>query len=217
MNNILLEILLIGPPILFAITIHEFAHGFIADKLGDPTPGFAGRLTLNPLAHLDPIGTLMFFIAHIGWAKPVPINPNNFQNPKKDMLWVALAGPLSNLICAFVFGMCLRGMLFFGAPPLFSTHLSLIVSIIQILVAFNIVLAVFNTIPIFPLDGYRILTGLLPSRLSYEFSQAARYGPLILLSLILIGQITNFPILWLLIGPVVIFLNFLFTGLNLPF
>lgn len=156
MNNILLEILLIGPPILFAITIHEFAHGFIADKLCDPTPRMSGRLTLNPLAHLDPIGTLMFFIVHIGWAKPVPVNPNNFQNPRKDMLWVALAGPISNLISAFVFGMLLRGMLSFGLPLFSIEQFSLIVQVIEILVVFNIILAVFNAIPIFPLDGRKM-------------------------------------------------------------
>lgn len=217
MDNILLEILLIGPPILFAITIHEFAHGFIADKLGDPTPRMSGRLTLNPLAHLDPIGTLMFFIVHIGWAKPVPVNPNNFQNPRKDMLWVALAGPISNLISAFVFGMLLRGMLFFGLPLFSIEQFSLIVQVIEILVVFNIILAVFNAIPIFPLDGYRILTGLLPIQQAYGFSQFARYGPFILLGIILIGQITKVPILWRIIEIPVQFLNFLFTGQNLPF
>ncbi len=217
MDNILLEILLIGPPILFAITIHEFAHGFIADKLGDPTPRFSGRLTFNPLAHLDPIGTLMLFIAHIGWAKPVPVNPNNFQNPRKDMLWVALAGPISNLIGAFVFGMFLRVMLFWGLPLFSSEQFFFIIQIIQIIVFFNIILAVFNTIPIFPLDGYRILTGLLPAQQSYEFSQFARYGPFILLGIILIGQITKFPILWMIISIPVQFLNFLFTGHSLPF
>lgn len=217
MNNILLEILLIGPPILFAITVHEFAHGFIADKLGDPTPRMSGRLTFNPLAHLDPIGTLMLFIAHIGWAKPVPVNPNNFQNPRKDMLWVALAGPISNLISAFVFGMLLRGMLFFGLPLFTIEQLSLSIEVIQILVVFNIILAVFNTIPIFPLDGYRILTGLLPVQQAYGFSQFARYGPFILLGIILIGQITKFPILWMIICIPVQFLNSLFTGQNLPF
>lgn len=217
MNNILLEILLIGPPILFAITIHEFAHGFIADKLGDPTPRMSGRLTLNPLAHLDPIGTLMFFIVHIGWAKPVPVNPNNFQNPRKDMLWVALAGPISNLISAFVFGMLLRGMLSFGLPLFSIEQFSLIVQVIEILVVFNIILAVFNAIPIFPLDGYRILTGLLPVQQAYGFSQFARYGPFILLGIILIGQITKVPILWRIIDTPVKFLNFLFTGQNLPF
>jgi Zn-dependent protease len=217
MNNILLQILLIGPPILFAITVHEFAHGFIADKLGDPTPRLAGRLTLNPIAHLDPIGTLMLFIAHIGWAKPVPIDPHNFQNPKKDMLWVALAGPISNLITAFIFGMLLRAILFFGIPLLSQEQIFLILQVIQILVFFNIILAVFNAIPIFPLDGYRILTGILPSQQAYEFGQFAKYGPFILLGMILVGHITGFPILWMIIGPVVQFLNFLFTGQSLPF
>jgi len=217
MNNILFQILLIGPPILFAITLHEFAHGFIADRLGDPTPRFAGRLTLNPLAHLDPIGTLMLFIAHIGWAKPVPVNPYYFQNPRKDMLWVALAGPLSNLISAFVFGMFLRGIMFFGLPLFSLEHLSLIALIIQILVAFNIILAVFNAIPISPLDGYRILIGLLPAQQADEFSHWEQYGPFILLGIILIGQMTGFPIFWMIINPAVQFLNFLFTGQTLPF
>jgi len=217
MNNIL-EILLIGPPILFAITIHEVAHGFIADRLGDPTPRLAGRLTLNPLSHLDPIGTLMLFIAKIGWAKPVPVNPNNFQNPRKDMLWVALAGPISNLICAFGFGMLSRGISFGILLSLFSPEqVFFIIQIIQIVVFFNIILAVFNAIPIFPLDGYSILTGLLPAQQAYEFSQFARYGPFILLGIILIGQITKFPILWMMIGIPVQFLNFLFTGQSLPF
>jgi len=217
MNNIFFQILLFGPPILFAITIHEFAHGFIADRLGDPTPRFAGRLTLNPLAHLDPIGTLMLFIAHIGWAKPVPVNPNYFQNPRKDMLWVGLAGPLSNLICAFIFGMFLRGIMFFGLPLFSLEHLSLIALIIQILVVFNLVLAVFNAIPIFPLDGYRILTCLLPAQQADELNRWAQYGSFILLGIILIGQMIRFPILWMIISPTVKFLNFLFTGLNFPF
>lgn len=217
MNNILLEILLIGPPILFAITIHEFAHGFIADKLGDPTPRLAGRLTLNPISHLDLIGTLMLFIVHIGWAKPVPVNPNNFQNPRKDMLWVALAGPISNLIVAFIFGMLLRVILSFRLPLLSQEQIFLSIQVIQLLVFFNIILAVFNAIPIFPLDGYRILIGILSPQQAYEFGRFAQYGPFILLGIILIGHITGFPIFWMIIGPFVQFLNFLFTGQSLPF
>ncbi|MEW6617969.1 MAG: site-2 protease family protein [bacterium] len=212
MNQNILEILLIAPPILFAITIHEFSHGFIADKLGDSTPRLSGRLTLNPLAHLDLVGTLMFFLVHIGWAKPVPVNPNNFQNPGKDMFWVALAGPLSNLISAFVFGMLFRGLIFWGLPLVSQEQLFLILEVLQILVFFNLILAVFNAIPIFPLDGYQILSGLLPVQQSYEFSRFAPYGPFILVGIILIGQMIGFPILWKIIGPCVQFLNFLFTG-----
>ncbi|MFH1561999.1 MAG: site-2 protease family protein [Nitrospirota bacterium] len=212
MNNILLEILLIGPPILFAITIHEFAHGFIADKLGDPTARLSGRLTLNPLAHLDIIGTLMFFIIHIGWAKPVPVNPNNLQNPRKDMIWVALAGPVSNLICGFIFGMLIRGM-FFGGLSLFPPEQwGLAIQVLQIVVIINIILAVFNAIPIFPLDGYRILTGFLPVQQAYKFSRFAKYGPFVLLAIILIGQTTGFPIFWMIIGIPVQILYSLFTG-----
>ncbi len=217
MNDILFDILLIGPPILFAITIHEFSHGFIADKLGDPTARLSGRLTLNPLAHLDIIGTLMFFIVKIGWAKPVPVNPNNFQNPRKDMLWVALAGPVSNLICGFIFGILLRWMVFGGLSLFPPEQWGLAIQVIQIIVIINIILAVFNAIPIFPLDGYRILTGVLSAQQAYGFSRFAKYGPFVLLAIILIGQATEFPVFWMLIGIPVQILYFLFTGQqNLP-
>lgn len=209
--NLLIELLLIVPPVLFAITIHEFWHGLVADKLGDPTAREAGRLTLNPLAHLDLIGTLMFFIVKIGWAKPVPVNPGNFQNPRRDMIWVALAGPASNLVSAFIFGMMLRGLELILPPQMFLA----IAQVLVYLVLFNLILASFNLIPIPPLDGYNILLGILPLSHAYSFSQIVRFGPFILLGIIVIGQVTGFNLLWLIIEPAVSFFSCLFTGQNL--
>ena len=139
--------LIIAPPILLALTFHEFAHAFVANRLGDTTAKNAGRLTLNPLAHLDLVGTLMVFIIRIGWAKPVPVNPLNFQNPKKDLLWVSLAGPLSNILLAFLFGFLCRLL---DITHLNITQLS-ITEIIRFMIGFsvmiNLILAFFNIIP----------------------------------------------------------------------
>lgn len=110
MNHFITELLLLAPPLLFALTFHEFAHGLVAYRLGDPTAKAAGRLTLNPLKHLDPLGTIAFFFIKIGWAKPVPVNPGYFKNPKKDMLWVALAGPATNLVLAVVSAALTKGV-----------------------------------------------------------------------------------------------------------
>lgn len=206
----LIQILLIAPPILFAITIHEFSHGWIADKLGDPTARHSGRLTLNPLAHLDPIGTLMLFIVHIGWAKPVPVNPENFANPRKSMFWVGLAGPASNLIAAFIFGMMLRWIQFFPQSQMLAP-------VMMYVVLFNLILAIFNLIPIPPLDGYNILLRILPIKHAYNFSQFARIGPFILLGIIVIGEITKTPILLNIISPLVRFFSVLFTGQDFGF
>ncbi|MDI6703184.1 MAG: site-2 protease family protein [bacterium] len=197
------QFILIIPGILMAITIHEYAHGWMANRLGDPTARYAGRLTLNPLHHLDPIGTLMLFIAHIGWAKPVPINPQYFSNPKYDIIWVSLAGPMANIICAFACGALFR----------FFINLStLLAYIFMYAVLINLVLCAFNIIPIPPLDGSKILMGILPRQQAYEFSKLEPFGPFILLFIIMFGRMTGFNIIWSIISRFVTTFSYLFTG-----
>lgn len=138
--------------LIIAITIHEFSHAWAADRLGDPTPRSRGRLTLNPLAHLDPIGTLMLFIAHFGWGKPVPIDPYNLRHPKRDYLYIALAGPISNILLAIF--VTLLSKIFF--IPLFLY-----------LIIINLSLAIFNLLPFHPLDGSHIFPDLFPGNTGY--------------------------------------------------
>lgn len=138
--------------LIVAITIHEFSHAWAADRLGDPTPRSKGRLTLNPLAHLDPVGTLMLFIAHFGWGKPVPIDPYNLRHPKRDYLYIALAGPISNIILAIL--IALLSKIFF--IPLFLY-----------LIIINLSLAIFNLLPFHPLDGSHIFPDLFPGSTGY--------------------------------------------------
>ena len=211
--NFFTQLLLIAPPILLALTVHEYAHGWTADKLGDPTARYAGRLTLNPLAHLDPIGTLMLFIVHFGWAKPVPVNPYNLRNPRKDMIWVSLAGPGANLLMAFALGTLLRPFELHRLT--FSNPLNIIAIMIMYGVFINIILAVFNLIPIAPLDGSKILLGLLPPERAYAYQQWEPYGPMILIGLILMGAFLHIPILWMFMRPLVSFFSYLFTGHDL--
>jgi Zn-dependent protease len=170
--------------LIVAMTIHEFAHGFTAYKLGDSTAKYSGRLTLNPLAHIDPFGTiilpLFLFLSTgfaIGWAKPVPINYWALRNPKKDIIWVGLSGPLANIILAFLLGM------FWRAIPLnqFSALL------LQKLIYINLLLGVFNLIPIPPLDGSRIVMGLLPPQMAYRYSAIEPYGFVIVAALSWMG------------------------------
>ena len=215
--NTLFQFLLIAPPILIALTFHEFAHAYVANRLGDPTAKEMGRLTLNPMKHLDLLGTAMLFIVHIGWAKPVPVNPYNFKNPKQDLLWVSLAGPASNLLLAFIFGLICRYM---GIESLRTLDYGLI-GIIQFMIAFgmiiNIVLAFFNFIPIPPLDGSNILIGLIPQQYEKAITPYLRYGPTVLIALIAIGYLTKFSILWAIINPFVKFFSYLFAGADLSF
>jgi len=173
------------PAILIALTFHEYAHGKVAYMLGDDTPYYQGRLTLNPLPHIDWVGFAMLFIFHFGWAKPVQVNPNNFKDVgyKKGMMLVSLAGPMMNLFLAFVGMLALRFIL----PYQFTEWGSITASLLSPLITINIILAAFNLIPVPPLDGSKILAGLLPdigSRLMYSLEQ---YGMLILLILIMTG------------------------------
>lgn len=195
MDSLLAEILLLAPPILLALTFHEFAHGYVAYSLGDPTAKQLGRLSLNPLKHLDPIGTLAFFIIKIGWAKPVPVNPRFFRNPQKDMLWVALAGPLTNLTLAVISAMLVKMILFIAplipSPFVITTFLSPIAQMLAASVWINLVLCIFNFLPIPPLDGSKILVGLLPPHLAVSFLKLEKYGFILILILAFTGILSG--------------------------
>lgn len=162
--------------LIIAITIHEFAHALLADRLGDPTPRAQGRLTLNPLAHLDPLGTLMLLFFHFGWGKPVIFDPYNLAKPRRDAGLISLAGPVSNILLAVLLSLSLR---FLPLPELLAP-------LFYITVLLNITLAVFNLVPVYPLDGEKILAALLPRDLAYEYQAImSRYGTFLLIFLIL--------------------------------
>lgn len=203
--NTVSQLIIMAPPLLLALTLHEYAHGYVAYRLGDPTARDAGRLTLNPLSHLDPIGTIAFFFIKFGWAKPVPVNPYYFKNPRKDMLWVALAGPITNLLLAVASALLLRAMI--GTATLIPESAMLaaiLVPLFNMLVAsvwINLVLCIFNFLPIPPLDGSRILTGLLPENLARTYASFERYGFIVILILAFSG------VLGTVIFPVIRFAN----------
>ncbi len=194
-----------APPLLLALTLHEYAHGYVAYRLGDPTARDAGRLTLNPLSHLDPIGTIAFFFIKFGWAKPVPVNPLYFKNPRKDMLWVALAGPVTNLLLAVASAVLLKGIIGTASVLPYTPMLeAILVPLYNMLIAsvwINLVLCIFNFLPIPPLDGGRILTGLLPEDLARTYASFERYGFIVILLLAFSG------VLGMVIFPVIRFAN----------
>ena len=183
-------------PILAAIVFHEVAHGWVAFRLGDPTAARMGRLTLNPISHIDLFGTvilpLLLVIAHapflFGYAKPVPVNFQNLRNPKRDMIWVALAGPATNIILALVSFLLLKILVSLDLPRDASLASTVVIPLIYMLHAsasINIVLAVFNTFPIPPLDGGRVLVGLLPEPYSTTVARVEPYGFLIIVVLLM--------------------------------
>ena len=203
------QIILLVPAILIALTFHEYAHGYVAYRLGDPTAKMAGRLTFNPIPHLDPIGTLMLFLVHFGWAKPVPVDPRYFKDPKRDMLLVAAAGPVMNMILAFISGVLIS--LIAGGGMVQSPMMTILTQILFYSLMINLALAVFNMLPIPPLDGSKVLRGLLPYRYEHYAIQLERVGPMVLIGLILFGIVTGKSILWAFIGPFVDFFIKLFT------
>ncbi|MCP3891335.1 MAG: site-2 protease family protein [Desulfobulbaceae bacterium] len=195
------ELIILAPPLLMALTFHEFAHGYVAYRLGDPTAKTLGRLTLNPLKHLDPLGTIAFFFIKFGWAKPVPVNPAYFRNPKQDMLWVALAGPATNLALAVASALLAKAIWFIAsAIPYSAMAEAFLVPINGMLIAsvwINLVLCIFNFLPIPPLDGSRILTGLLPNEMARSYMQIERFGFIIILVLAFSGILSKviFPVI----------------------
>ncbi|MCD6098581.1 site-2 protease family protein [bacterium] len=202
------------PPILLAITFHEFSHGYAAYLLGDPTAAYAGRLSLNPLRHLDPLGTIMLLFAHIGWAKPVPIDPRNFKNPKRGILLTSVAGPASNMLLAFLFGLLYRLWVNLFPPGIYidGSTLHILAAMLLVTVRINLILAVFNLIPIPPLDGSKILFGLLPREYDRMFYQLEMMGPFLLIGLIIFSELSGLPILSALIYPFVGFFTKIFAG-----
>ena len=196
-------LVLLIPVLLFALVFHEFSHGWVAYKLGDPTAKNQGRLTLNPIAHLDPFGSMMILFVGFGWAKPVPVDSRYLANPREDMMKIAFAGPASNLFLALIGGVLIR--LTGYAGPLTS----MLILFTQI----NISLAVFNMIPIPPLDGSQIFSGIMIRRNPQLVMQLQMYGPQILMGLILFGMFTGFSVIWAFMSPFVNFFMFLFAGL----
>lgn len=175
------------PAILIALTFHEVAHGWVAYRLGDDTAKLSGRLTLNPLRHLDPIGFILMVVARFGWAKPVPVNPLNFRgNRKTGMLWVALAGPVMNILLAYLAVLILHLLEVLINNQIISYN-PYFITFIQVFFQINVVLASFNLIPLPPLDGSKILAGLLPYRFGRFMYQYERYSSLILIVLAFTG------------------------------
>ncbi len=197
-------------PVLLAITLHEAAHGWMASKFGDHTARMLGRVTLNPVKHIDPVGTIVVPLALLimstgfifGWAKPVPINFNALRSPKSGMIWVALAGPGANLIMAI-------GWIFIA---ILSINIPVMLKMAGAGIFINILLAVFNLLPIPPLDGSRVISALLPNPLAYKYNQLERYGFLILIGLMFIGGFSY--IVWPIVGLALSSLSVI-SGLNL--
>jgi Zn-dependent protease len=201
-HNILITILVYALPVIFAITLHEAAHGYVARHFGDSTAYMLGRVTLNPMKHIDPIGTVIIPIATMlaggflfGWAKPVPVNYNNLRSPKRDGLWVAAAGPFANLVQVLIWAIVAKILLATVAPTGLVGPFWL--SVAEAGIQLNIMFALLNLLPILPLDGGRMLASLLPDKLSYAYSRLEPYGFFILIALVLTGALS-----WLL-GPLV--------------
>jgi len=204
--NTIFELMLLIPVLLFSLSLHEFSHGYVSYKLGDPTPKNQGRLTLNPIAHLDPMGSIVLLITRrFGWAKPVPINPNYYKNPRKGIMLVSLAGPFANFFLAVVFALTARIVIFFSSAGLYQLQQSgygnlvqTIFVFFQLAVTINLALGFFNLLPVPPLDGSKILRGILPRSFDkYLRKLEGPYGMVLLLVLAYTG------ILWSIIGPLV--------------
>jgi Zn-dependent protease len=188
MEQFFLKVSIMLVPALMAITCHEVSHGFIADKFGDNTARSMGRLTLNPIKHMDIFGTIMVFVVGIGWAKPVPVNFNNLGHPKRDMIWVAAAGPITNFALATISALAMRLLVHLGAGIPDGSPLASVVDPVTLMLAFsvyiNLLLAIFNLIPVPPLDGGRVAVGLLPYRLSMALASVERFGMIIIIALV---------------------------------
>ena len=194
-NNLVQTVLIYALPVLFAITIHEAAHGYVARYFGDNTAYMMGRVTLNPIKHIDPIGTilmpLMLYFATsgtflFGYAKPVPVNFGQLRHPKRDMVWVALAGPASNFFQAILWALAFALLVGFGLTERFFLEMC------KAGVLVNLVMWAFNLFPLPPLDGGRVLVGLLPARQAYSLSRIEPWGFFIVMGLVLLGIVSTY-------------------------
>jgi len=202
-------LVLLIPALLFALSFHEFAHAWMANRLGDSTAARMGRLSLNPFDHLDPMGTIMILFVGFGWAKPVPVNASNLRHPRPDMMKIAFAGPASNLLLSFLAGLAIR---FLNGSSIFSDTIFIF---LLYFAHINTALAVFNMLPIPPLDGSQIFSGIMIRRNPELVMKMQQYGPQVLFGLILIGVLTNVSILWMIMGPFVNFFMSIFAGIKL--
>ncbi|MFA7059617.1 MAG: site-2 protease family protein [Pedobacter sp.] len=198
MEEFLFKLSVMLVPGMLAIVCHEVSHGYVAWRFGDPTARMMGRLTLNPLKHIDIIGTLMIFIFGIGWAKPVPVVFENLHNPKRDMIWVAAAGPITNITLAIFSAFALRGIVSIGNHATSVSSISMFLEPLVMMLAFsvyiNLLLAIFNMIPVPPLDGGRVLSGLLPYRQAAAMSRIEPYGMIIIILLVFFTNIFSYVI-----------------------
>ena len=194
MTDMIQTVLIYALPVIFAITLHEAAHGYIAQRLGDNTAAMLGRVTLNPLPHIDPVGTillplLLYFSTSgaflFGYAKPVPVRFGHLHNPKRDMIWVALAGPASNLLQALLWGVLLYALTGSGVNERFFLEMC------RAGMLTNVVMFAFNLFPLPPLDGGRIVVGLLPWRQAVQFSRVEPWGFFIVMALVITGVISS--------------------------
>ncbi len=181
--------------IFIILPIHEWAHGFIAYKLGDKTAKYSGRLTLNPLKHVDPLGAAAMILFRFGWAKPVPVDDRNFKNPKLGMALVAFAGPLSNLVVALIAAICANALIYFNAALLSQSVLMYVLIFLYSFIGINIGLAVFNLLPFPPLDGSKILAAFLPDRILYKYYQKQHLITLVVFFLLFTG-VLSVPLLF---------------------
>ena len=201
------------PIFLISLSVHEFSHGFAAYFLGDDTAKRAGRLTLNPVAHIDIFGLIMLFIAHFGWAKPVPINPYNFRDFKRDTAITAAAGPISNFLIAILFAVILKIYTNFNPEVLFGTGSSLLVFILLLFTVFiNLALGIFNLLPIPPMDGSKILGGFLSDAAYAKYTAKEHQGMRILMLVFLISFVFRINIIGPIILPPIDLLTNLLTG-----
>ncbi|MCA1743770.1 MAG: site-2 protease family protein [Desulfonatronovibrio sp.] len=194
-TQIIQELALVAIPLIMGVTFHEVAHGYVAYRFGDPTAKNAGRLTLNPLKHLDPMGTMVLVVTRmIGWAKPVPINPAYFENPRQGIFWVSVAGPVAN------FGLAAGFYLLFNFFSMFQTSSgtgyaeafigpAMLISFYGIII--NVILGIFNLFPIPPLDGSKMLASFLPGKMAGQYMSLEKYGFIILILLIFLGVFRN--------------------------
>lgn len=194
------------PVLLFAITIHEYAHGRMALFLGDPTAKSAGRLSLNPISHIDPFGAICLFLFNFGWAKPVPVDFRYFSNIKRDTVLVSVSGPLANIAAALVTGLFIR---------YFFVGWEIYIKVLTYMLLMNIGLGIFNLLPIPPLDGSHILENILPTSASYKYRKFRRYGPLVLIGIIMLDNFARTRILSRILIYPMLKLAHLFAGDNL--